>query len=71
MEIYLLEYWEEIEYEDFTTEKYNLIGLYWSEREAQRAKEGIISERKINEEYLFVSATKMGKVQWEGGFISV
>jgi len=71
MEIYLLEYYEEIQYKDFATEKYNLIGVYWSEREAQIAKKRIIGKRKINEEYLFVSATKIGKVQWEGGFISV
>ena len=71
MEIYLLEYCEEIKHGEITIERYNLIGLYFSESEAQQAKKVIILERKIEEGHLFISATKMGKLQWEGGFISV
>ena len=71
MEIYLLEYYEEIEYVDFKTEKYNLIGIYLTESDAEKIKRRIIVQKKIKEEYLFVSATRMGKLQWEGGFVSV
>lgn len=71
MELYLLEYYEEIEYEDFAIEKYNLIGLYFSEDEAQKAKEEVMINKKISEDSLYISATKMGKLQWEGGFVSV
>ena len=71
MEIYLLEYYEEIEYVDFKTEKYNLIGIYLTESDAEKIKRKIIVQKKIKEEYLFVSATRMGKLQWEGGFVSV
>lgn len=71
MEIFLLEYYEETEYEKFKTEKYNLIGLYRSEQEALTAKKEVIIKRKIIEDYLFVSATKIGKVQWEEGFANV
>ncbi len=71
MEIYMLEYYEEVEYKDFNSEKYNLIGLYFSEAEAQRAKERIALEMNISKEFLFVSATKVGKLQWEGGFVTV
>ena len=71
MKIYLLEYYEEIDHDGFTTEKYNLIGLYLTKREAQEAKVEIMKEWRINEEFLFVSADRMGKIQWEGGFVSV
>ena len=71
MDVYLLEYCEEIEYKDFTAEKYNLIGLYFSESEAEKAKENVVLERKIDRNFLFVSATEIGRLQWEGGFISV
>lgn len=71
MNISLLEYYEEIDHGDFETEKYNLIGLYLTEREAEEAKKEIIKDKRINEEYLFVSTTRMGKIQWEGGFVSV
>lgn len=71
MNIYLLEYYEEIDHSNFTTEKYNLIGLYLTKKEAQEAKVEIMKERRINEEFLFVSSTRIGKTQWEGGFVSV
>jgi len=71
MNISLLEYYEEINHRNFETEKYNLIGLYLTEREAREAKEEIIKEKRINEEFLFVSTTRLGKIQWEGGFVSV
>ena len=67
MEIYLLEYCKEIDYKDFTVENYSLIGVYFSENEAQKAKENIVSKKKVNEEHLFVSGTNIGKLQWEGG----
>lgn len=71
MNIYFLEYYEEIDHGQFTTEKYNLIGLYLTKREAEESKEEIIRKRRINEEYLFVSGDRMGRNQWEGGFMSV
>ncbi|MBS6430368.1 hypothetical protein ACHEVJ_06855 [Enterococcus raffinosus] len=71
MNISLLEYYEEIDHGNFETEKYNLIGVYLTEREAKEAKEQIIKEKRINEEFLFVSTTRIGKIQWEGGFVSV
>lgn len=71
MDIYMLEYYEEVEYKDFNSEKYSLIGLYFSEAEAQRAKERIALEMDISKEFLFVSATKVGKQQWRGGFVTV
>lgn len=67
----MLEYYEEIEHKDFNVEKYNLIGLYSSENEAQRAKEEVALKLDISYEHLFVSATKIGKMQWKGGFITV
>lgn len=71
MNIYFLEYYEEIDHGHFTIEKYNLIGLYLTKREAEESKEEIIRKRRINEEYLFVSGDRMGRNQWEGGFMSV
>ena len=71
MKIYLLEYYEEIDHGNFETEKYSLIGLYLTEREAKEAKEEMLKERRINEEYLFVSAARMGENQWRGGYFSV
>ncbi|MGG5329885.1 hypothetical protein [Enterococcus sp. AZ163] len=71
MKIYLLEYYEEIDHGNFTTEKYNLIGLYLTKKEAQKAKVEIMKEWRINEEFLFVSSTRIGKTQWEGGFVCV
>lgn len=41
MEIYLLEYCEEIAHGAFTIEKYNLIGVYLTESEARQAKESV------------------------------
>lgn len=38
----MLEYYEEIEYEDFDAKKYSLIDLYFSEDEAQKAKEKLV-----------------------------
>ena len=71
MNISLLEYYEEIDHGNFETEKYNLIGLYLTEREAREAKKEIIKEKRINEEFLIVSTTRIGKIQWKGGFFSV
>ena len=71
MRIYLLAYYKEIDYEDFSVEKYNLIGVYFSEDDAQEAKDNIVLNMKIDEEYLFVSGTKVGYLQWEGGFVTV
>lgn len=71
MDIYILEYYEEIEHEEFSTDRYALIGVYFSEGEAELAKKSIITDMNINEEYLFVSATDVGKSQWEGGFARV
>lgn len=71
MEIYLLEYCKEIDYESFTIEDYNLIGIYLSENDARNVKNKISENSNINEEDLYVSSTKVGKLQWEGGFISV
>ena len=71
MKIYLLEYYEEIDHDDFTSEEYNLVGLYLTEKEAEEAKAEIMKERRIAEEYLGVSAARIGEIQWEGGFVSV
>ena len=71
MEIYMLEYYEEREYEDFDCEKYNLVGLYSSKREAQRAKERFAKQKKISKKFLYISSTKVGKLQWKGGFVTV
>lgn len=71
MEIYLLEYYKETEYEYFDTEAYNLIGIYSSEEEAQQAREDIAIRRNINRELLFVSQTIVGRLGWEGGFVRV
>ncbi|MBX8936910.1 hypothetical protein [Enterococcus gilvus] len=71
MKLYLLEYYEEIDHGNFETEKYSLIGLYLTEQEAKEAKEKVIKKRRINEEYLFVSADRMGVNQWRGGYFSV
>lgn len=70
MEIYMLEYYKEIDHGDFETEEYNLIGLYLSEEEAQNVKKRAILEMNIDEELLYVSSTEIGELQWEGGFVS-
>lgn len=67
----MLEYYEEIDHGEFKSEKYNLIGLYLSENEALEARNEIAEKRKIKNELLFVSATKLGKLQWKGGFVTV
>jgi hypothetical protein len=69
--IHLLEYYEEIEYDGFTIEKYSLLGVYLSEDEALKAVSDVASSLNIKKGCLFVSSTKMGKLQWEGGFITV
>lgn len=71
MKIYLLEYYEEIEYEDFDVEKYSLVGVFLTEREALEEKRRISLEKEIKEELLWVSAANIGRLQWKGGFISV
>lgn len=58
----MLEYYEEIEYEDFDAKKYSLIDLYFSEDEAQKAKEKIGLQMNIGEEFLFISASKVGRI---------
>lgn len=70
MRIYMLEYDKEIDHGDFEIEEYNLIGLYFSEKEAQEAKKRVLLEMNIDEALLFVSSTEIGKLQWEGGFVS-
>lgn len=70
MRIYMLEYYKEIDHGDFETEEYNLIGLYLLEEEAQKAKKRVALEMNIDEELLCVSSTEIGKLQWEGGFVS-
>ena len=71
MYIYKTEYYEEIDHGEFESERYNLIGLYLSENEALKAKDEISEKKKIKKELLFVSATKLGKLQWKGGFVTV
>jgi hypothetical protein len=71
VKIYLLEYYEEIEYEDFDVEKYSLVGVFLTEREALEEKRRISLEKEIKEELLWVSAANIGRLQWKGGFISV
>lgn len=70
MRIHMLEYDKETDHGDFETEEYNLIGLYLSEEEAQEAKKRVASEMNIDEALLFVSSSEIGKLQWEGGFVS-
>jgi hypothetical protein len=71
MKIFLLEYYEEIEYEDFDVEKYSLVGVFLTEKEAMEEKRRISREREIKKELLWVSAANIGRLQWKGGFISV
>lgn len=66
----MLEYNKEIDYGDFETEEYNLIGLYLSEEDAQNAKNKVALEMDIDTDLLFVSSTDIGKLQWDGGFVS-
>lgn len=70
MRIHMLEYDKEMKYGDFETEEYNLIGLYLSEEEAQDAKKKVALEMNIDDALLSVSSTEIGKLQWEGGFVS-
>ena len=70
MRVHMLEYDKEVDYGDFETEEYNLIGLYLSEEEAQKAKKRVALEMNIDEELLCVTSTEIGKLQWEGGFVS-
>ena len=70
MRVHMLEYDKEVDYGDFETEEFNLIGLYLSEEEAQKAKKRVALEMNIDEELLCVSSTEIGKLQWEGGFVS-
>jgi len=71
MEIYLLEYYKEIEYEDFAIEEYSLIAIYPSEHAAKVSKKKVCISWGIDKQFLYVSATKIGKLQWEGGFVTV
>lgn len=71
MKIFLLEYYEEIEYEDFDVEKYSLVGIYLTEKDALEEKERISVEKKLKKELLWVSSTDIGHLQWKGGFVSV
>lgn len=71
MRIHLLEYYVEMGEDDSAWEIYNLIGVYFSEEETQKAKKNIALKLGLKEEHLYVSETNVGKIQWEGGFVTV
>ncbi len=70
-EIYILEYYEEKNKQDLHYDKYSLLGVFKTEKEAEEKKHYIIKEWSLAEDSLYVSATRIAKTQWEGGFISV
>ena len=76
--IWLLEYYEEIEKEDFDYERYYLLGIFRTKEEAEEKRQSILREKNlgdntlnVREDTICVSASDVGKSQWEGGFISV
>lgn len=71
MRIVMLEYYKEVQYEDFEVELYNLIGIYLTREEAIKEKNRISIEKNIKEKYLYVSMGTIGRLQWDGGFVCV
>lgn len=76
--IWLLEYYEEIEQEDFDCERYHLLGIFRTKEEAEEKKQSILKEKnlgdntlRVTEDTILVSAADVGKSQWEGGFFTV
>lgn len=68
--LYILEYYEEIQKEDLYYDRYNLLGIFSTEKEAKEKKDYIIKKYKLREDTLYVSLIDIGNSQWEGGFIS-
>ncbi len=68
--IYILEYYEEMKKENLTYDRYSLIGIFSTRKEAEERRIYIVNEGKIREDTLYVSLVDVGKSQWKGGFIS-
>lgn len=69
--VYVLEYYEEIDKDGLHGDKYNLLGVFKTEKEAEEKKYYIIKKWGLTEDVLYVSLSDIGTSQWEGGFISV
>lgn len=68
--LYILEYYEEIQKEDLYYDRYNLFGVFSTEKEAKEKKDFVIKECELKEDTLYVSLIDIGNSQWKGGFIS-
>lgn len=68
--MYILEYYEEIENRDLSYDRYSLLGIFRTEKEAEEKRDQIIEEWELRGDTLYVSMIDIGNSQWEGGFIS-
>lgn len=68
--MYILEYYEEIENGDLSYDRYSLLGIFRTEKEAEEKRDQIIKEWELRGDTLYVSMIDIGNSQWEGGFIS-
>lgn len=70
-EVYILEYYEEIDKDGLHDDKYSLLGVFKTKKEAYEKKRYIINKYGLIEDTLYVSLSDIGISQWEGGFVSV
>lgn len=68
--MYILEYYEEIENGDLSYDRYSLLGIFLTEKQAEEKRDQIIKEWELRRDTLYVSMIDIGNSQWEGGFIS-
>ncbi len=68
--MYILEYYEEVENGDLSYDRYSLLGIFLTEKEAEEKRDQIIKEWELRRDTLYVSMIDIGNSQWEGGFIS-
>lgn len=68
--MYILEYYVEVENGDLSYDRYSLLGIFLTEKEAEEKRDQIIKEWELRRDTLYVSMIDIGNSQWEGGFIS-
>ena len=59
-----------VENGDLSYDRYSLLGIFLTEKEAEEKKDHIIKEWELREDTLYMSLIDIGNSQWEGGFIS-
>ena len=53
--MYILEYYEEVENVDLSYDRYSLLGIFLTEKEAEEKRDQIIKEWELREDTLYMS----------------